>query len=174
MRKSLESARQHLEEEASTIRQIIRRSSTVKQSDLQLQSVQVRLSAIQFRLRMPLEPASRAKVSSVLSLLADAANEPQATASDLNNATSAFLVVRPSSLRCPDLASHWDERSAVFTHRRCPTFLLLLALTYQANGKPRDAAQTALEGLSQLPAAAERAGETPLINMLLSVAAPHR
>ncbi len=169
--KILQSARQHLQEEASTIRQIIRKSPSAKQSDLQLQSVQVRLSAVQFRLHRRAESTGTETLPSALALLAAAANRSQATANDLGSAALAFLQVGSPSLRRPDLAVQWAQRAVTLTHRRSPAFLLLLATAYQADGEVNHAADTAREGLARLPQAPAPRPTSHLIKMLQSIAA---
>jgi hypothetical protein len=69
----------------------------------------------------------------------------------LYHATSAMLTALPLRLRDSRLTVEYAAQLVALSHRKVPTYLLLLAQAYRADGQMEKANATAHEGLNLLP-----------------------
>jgi len=72
---------------------------------------------------------------------------------DLVAVAEGLASVLPTQLRDPRFAVECAERAVEMSHRREPAFILTLAESYRAAGRPEKARAVAKEGLALLPAA---------------------
>jgi serine/threonine protein kinase len=147
---NLQAEEQLLQHEVATIRQAIQQSPSPEPFNPLLAESQVRLDSVRFALHRPTSDASETLAS--LKVLGHAAENPRASADDIDMAVHAELNAQPASLRDTTHAVAWAERGASLTHRREATYLLLLAMAYHADRQDERAVQTAREGLTLLPA----------------------
>ena len=144
---NLATAEQLLVREIETIRQDMKLSSTTDDDKPLLASVQIHLDAIRSALHHAIR--SPAETSLSLAVLRHLADDPHATAGDIDLAVQADLIAQPASLRDPAHDVVLAERGVALTRRREATYFLLLARACRANHQPGQAA--AREGLSLLP-----------------------
>jgi hypothetical protein len=146
---NLQIASERLEQEAEILRQLIQlHAPDYGESKNELASVTIRLETIRQILHTP--GGSIAAIRDSLAVLKQAADQSHAPLQDLEFAATAFLNVKPTSLRDPRHAVRWSERGVEITHHKNPEALLLLSSAYRANGESAKAIAIAEEGLSRL------------------------
>jgi non-specific serine/threonine protein kinase/serine/threonine-protein kinase len=95
------------------------------------------------------EEAARIK-SNVLAARKELANQPGATAEDLNGYAWDLLTIEPPTLRDPAAARTYAERAVALSKRQDAGLLDTLALAYYQTGEPQRAIATEEEALALL------------------------
>ncbi len=86
-----------------------------------------------------------------LSLLKDVGRRHDTRAFQLDDVATGLITVEPATLREPNLAVTYAERTVEMSGRHNAEFLLTLAHAYRAAGQPSKARAAAQEGLALLP-----------------------
>ena len=147
-RRNLQAAAGLLEHLIQVLQQILKQSPSQQPWVSSLASTKIQLDAVRYALGLPGQDDAGAR--SDLATLRKFAEAPQATADDIDLAVRAYLQVQPRTLSEPARAVHLAEQGVNLTHRRSPSYLLLLAQAYLAAGDNVRAEATANEGLSHL------------------------
>jgi tetratricopeptide (TPR) repeat protein len=136
-----------------------------------LADAQVRLATDQTILHLPGDANALAKAG--LASFREMTQSEQASASLLDQAASAFLLVEPASLRDPSFATTCAERAVALSTWQKPYQLLNLAQAYRASGQFDKSRATAEEALSLLPSLSPGSVK-PNIRKLLEIQAEPR
>ncbi len=111
--------------------------------------VEVRLGTVQSILHNSRDAAELVKQG--LATLKEAIKEDRDSPEILDTAANDLLIAEPASLRDPQLAVSYAERSVTLSHRKMPARLLTLAQAYSASGNTEMSRAAAQEGLALLP-----------------------
>jgi eukaryotic-like serine/threonine-protein kinase len=146
--RNLSTAANFLQQEAVTIREIIKQDPTHEDWKPELASVLIRLGSIRKILHQPDDEMISRDALSVVKRFAE---KKQASVRSLNLAVEALLNVKPPSLKNPKLAVNLAERGVDLTHRKSASSFLGLVQAYRADGQSAKAIAAAREGLALLP-----------------------
>ena len=131
--RNLQAAAHLLNQEATTIRQIMKQDTVHEYWEPELAGVLIRLGSIQQALHQPSDAETISRKN--LAIVKRFAAKEQASLSNIDLAIAALLNVQPSSLKEPKLAIDFAERGVFLTHRKSATSFLELAQAYRADGQ---------------------------------------
>jgi predicted Ser/Thr protein kinase len=111
--------------------------------------VEVRLGTVQSVLHSSRD--SEVLIKKGLATLKEAIKEDRDSPEIIDSLAKDLLIAEPVSLRDPQLAVTYAERSVTLSHRKMPARLLTLAQAYSASGNTEMSRAAASEGLALLP-----------------------
>ncbi len=148
-RRNLLAAQQLWSQAAAILERMVKKDPANLNWKVILANSQVRLATVQ----QSLHAAGNAEgpTAKALAFLKEMAGKDTSSPFILAQAVEAFLKVEPASLADPAFALQCAQRGVALSHRRTPSWLLLLAQAYRANGQPDQSRAAAKEGLALLP-----------------------
>jgi predicted Ser/Thr protein kinase len=114
-----------------------------------LGDVEVRLGSVRSRLHQ--DASASGLVQSGIAIMKEQIESHRDSPGILNMAARDLATAEPDSLRDPQLAISYAERSVDLSHRKRPASILTLAQAYRAAGQTEKSRAAASEGLALLP-----------------------
>jgi tetratricopeptide (TPR) repeat protein len=148
-RRNLLAAQQLWTQAAAILERMARKDPANLNWKVILANSRVRLAAVQQSLHAASD--AQGQTAKALAFLKDMAGKDTSSPFILAQADEAFLKVEPASLGDPAFAVQCAERGATLSHRKTPSWLLLLSQAYGANNQLDQSRATANEGLALLP-----------------------
>ena len=163
---NLLAAEKSFEEFLAVSEQMVRQNPANEDWNVSVAQAQVHIGSLRHVLHLPGE--SEALSRKGLAALKDWVDKDPDSATVLDSALQAILMVEPASLRDSRQAVEWAERGVALSHRKAPKWMLSLAQAYRAAGQIDKGRAAAREGLALLPALSPGATK-PRIRRLLEI-----